>query len=470
MQTWWNIRKVLLTNLVFILPSLWLSCGGGSSISSPPAPPSQLPTPTLLRTLYRVSVSGADRVTTTGSDERSNNPLEAQVYYVPDQSASGRTALNRLVNSSGMDHADAVSTLAGYSQDLVLGYPWSSASLAATVQLAEAFNNNGGDHALLAPSENIPGYSPQPLVAYGYPRFGNASEVLLSLSAGGVTVESNKVAGGTTWRWFWNGVQFLNHADYGREIQGAFYYAGRNDVNPNEAGDRLTFSFLDPSIRHGSPVLDFKNQGTMQVTRAVPLDWDPSLHGGDQDHPLIWENTVLGKDLILNFNSLGSVAKYTTHLVLPGAAQGTLAMPAGYLLSSFNRYWTYDAGSNALKEVTASMPDGCLSLDGSSFGAYSFSVNAGGIIMSDAAGANAMGVYGVGVSQGGSVSYFAMWKFFCWGDGPSESASDNTAWSAVYGNDVQFPAGESTYNVYIISDSVQNVAGRMSDLFRLNVR
>ena len=118
------------------------------------------------------------------------------------------------------------------------------------------------------------------------------------------------------------------------------------------------------------------------------------------------------------------------------------------------------------------MPDGCLSLNGSSFGGYSFFVNAGGIIMSDAAGANAMGVYGVGVNQGGSVSYFAMWKFFCWGDGPSESASDNTAWSAVYGNgtDVLFPVGESTYNVYLISDSVQNVATRMDDLFRLGVR
>jgi len=58
------------------------------------------------------------------------------------------------------------------------------------------------------------------------------------------------------------------------------------------------------------------------------------------------------------------------------------------------------------------------------------------------------------------------------GDGPSESASDNTAWSAVYGNgtDVLFPVGESTYNAYLISDSVQNVAARMDDLFRLGAR
>ena len=468
-------RGVLPIGFVCMLTILWSSCGSGSSTSpSPPQlpPPSPLPTPTLLRTMYRVLVNGSDRMTTAGPDERSIYPLEGQVYYVPDQSSNGRTTLNRLVNSAGTDHADAVSTLAGYSQDVILAYPWSNPSLPAVVQLAEAFNSNTGDYALLAPSENIPGYSLQPLAAYGYPRFGKASEVLLSLSAGGVTVESNEVAGGATWRWFWNGLQFVNHADYGREIQSAFYYGTRQDVNPNEAGDGLTFSFLDPSIRHGSPVLQFKNQGTTQITRAVPLDWDPSLHGGDQDHPLIWESMILGKDLTLNFNNLGSVAKYTTHLVLPAASHGTLAMPAGYLLSSFNRYWTYDARSKTLAEVSAAMPDGCLSLNGSSFGGYSFFVNAGGIIMSDAAGVNAMGVYGVGVNQGGSVSYFAMWKFFCWGDGPSESASDNTAWSAVYGNgtDVLFPVGESTYNIYLISDSVQNVAARMDDLFRLGAR
>jgi hypothetical protein len=116
-------------------------------------------------------------------------------------------------------------------------------------QLSEFLNSGTGDYALLAPSESLPGYNPQPLTAYGYRRFGNASEVLLSLSAGGVTVQSNEVAGGATWRWFWNGVQFLNHADYGREIQAAFYYGTTPDLNPNEAGDGLTFNFLDPSYQ-----------------------------------------------------------------------------------------------------------------------------------------------------------------------------------------------------------------------------
>jgi hypothetical protein len=465
-------RTFTVISLVAILAAVWTGCGDGTSTPTPvppPPPKSAVPTPTVLRTLYRVVVN-ADRMTTIGPNERSSYPLEGQVYYVPDQSANGRSTLNRLVNSSGTDHADATGSLNGYTQDVVLGFPWSSASVPGVAQLTEAFDSTTGDYALLSPSETLTGYNARPLTAYGYPRSGNASEMLLSLSVGGATVESNEIAGGTTWRWFWNGVQFLNHADYGREIQGAFYYPPGQDLNPNEAGDGLTFSDLDPSIRHGSPVLQFANQGTTQVTRAVPLNWDPAIFGGDQDHPVIWDSLVLGKDLTLNFNNLGAVAKYTTHLVIPIASRGTLADPAGYLLSSFKRYWTYDARSKTLSEVT--LPDGCPALTNNSFGGYALFVDFGGIIMSDASGTNAMGVYGVSIAHGGSLSYFAMWKFFCWGDGPSETASDTTAWSAVTGNgtDVLFPAGESTYNVYLITDSVQNVTTRMDDLFQLGVK
>lgn len=187
-------------------------------------------------------------------------------------------------------------------------------------------------------------------------------------------------------------------------------------------------------------------------------------------HPVIWDSLVLGKDLTLNFQNLGPVAQYTSHLVLPAAAHGTLADPAGYLLSSFNRFWTYDAQSKTLQEVTSATPDGCLNdVNG---GGYPFSPAFGGTIMSDVSGANAMGIYGVSLSHSGSITYLAMWKFYCWGDGPSETASDNTAWSAVYGNgtDVVFPAGESTYNVYLISDSLQNVTARTDYLFRMGVR
>src|SRR5262249_17997332 len=106
--------------LVVVLASVESNCGGGAQTASPAPPPppkAPVPTPTVLRTLYRV-VNGTDRMTTVGSNERSSFPLEAQVYYVPDQTASGRTIFNRVVNASGSDHADTISSLSGYSEDM----------------------------------------------------------------------------------------------------------------------------------------------------------------------------------------------------------------------------------------------------------------------------------------------------------------------------------------------------------------
>jgi hypothetical protein len=148
--------------------------------------------------------------------------------------------------------------------------------------------------------------------------------------------------------------------------------------NPTEAGD--FFNFSDQSLKHGSPVIEFQNQGRTQITRAIPLEWDPRQFGGDVDHPVIWDTLVLGKDLELNFNNLGAVAKYKSDLVLPHALFGVFAIPAGYLNSNFNRYWTYDAKSKVLVEVTSAMPDGCPALLNDSFGGYTFTVNFGGII------------------------------------------------------------------------------------------
>jgi len=435
----------------------------------PPPPPPQAPSPTVIRTLYRVFVNGADRMTTFGPNERGSYPVEAQVYYVPDQMASNRTTLNRLINAGGIDHADAIGTLNGYSVDQPIGYPWTNSSIPALVPILEGLNSLTGDYAMVAPRETLPGYTAQPLPAYGYPRYGNADEVLLILSAGGVTVQSNAVAGGALWRWFWNGVQFVNNADYGRQIQADFYYPASQNYNPTEAGDFYHRS--DPILAHGSPLLMFENQGTTQITRAVPLNWDPTVFGGDPDHPVIWDQLVIGKDLTLDFNNMGSVAKYTTHLVLPTATEGTYEAPVVFLSSNFNRFWTYDAQAKTLSEVTSRMPSGCSATQPT----FVYLTHFGGDIISDASGANAMGVYGVDDASGGSVNFWNMGDFRCWGDGPGESAGDTVTIAAVKGgfggnnNNFLFPAGESTYNVYLISDTLQNVTAQMDRLFGMGV-
>jgi hypothetical protein len=408
-------------------------------------------------------------MTTFGANERGTYPLEGQVYYVPDQLATDRITLNRMISAGGTDHADATGSLNGYSVDQAIGYPWTNSSVPALVPIIEALNSLTGDYAMLAPPETLAGYTLQPLPVYGYPRYGNAEEVLLSLSAGGITVQSNAVAGGALWRWFSNGIEFVNNADYGRQIQADFYYPASPNYNPNEAGD--FYHRIEPILAHGSPLLRFENQGMTQITRAIPLNWDATVFGGDPDHAVIWDQLVIGKDLTLDFNSMGTVAKYTTHLVLPTATQGTFEAPVVFLRSIFNRFWTYDAQTKTLSEVTSRMPSGC----GPNQQTFVYLTHFGGNIISDASGANAMGVYGVDDANKGSVNYWNMGDFRCLGDGPGEAAGDTVTIAAVKGgfggnnNNFLFPAGESTYNVYLVSDTLQNVTAQMDRLFTMGV-
>jgi len=73
--------------------------------------------------------TGTDRMTSIDFGERNVFPLEGQIYYVPDQSGSGRTALNRYFNAGITDHADGTNSPAGYTLEETLGYPWAQASL-----------------------------------------------------------------------------------------------------------------------------------------------------------------------------------------------------------------------------------------------------------------------------------------------------------------------------------------------------
>jgi hypothetical protein len=240
--------------------------------------------------LWRVWFNNTDRMTSFGLDERNTFPLEGQIYYVPNQSGTGRTTLNRYFNAGITDHTDATNPPAGYTLEEALGYPWAQASLPGLDVLSEAVNPSTGDYALVAPSESLVGYTASSLGVYGYPRFVNTPEVILSLSAGGVTVESNKAAGGVTWRWFWNGMEFENHFGYGGEIQAAFYFGNSSTLNPNEAGDGYFPAGI--SAGNGSPAVRFENQGNTQITRAIPLNWDPTVFGGDLDHPIILTSII----------------------------------------------------------------------------------------------------------------------------------------------------------------------------------
>jgi hypothetical protein len=445
-----------------------------------------------LNVLWRVSVNGADRTTTADPNELGQyysppSPtklVEGAYAYVPSTSNADRTALNRFVASSVPDHEDCVcSALSGYTPQGTVGYPWTTSG-SANGLVALSNGHSGPDYATYNASHPLAGYATDSSLGFGYRRYADDEYttppdgyplVPLSLSSGGVTVTSNLAAGGSIWTWTdADGTQYVNHRDYGREIQASVFFfdsVHNAEANPDEAGDAYTVPQVPLAARHGSPLLSASTSGTTQSTRAIPLEWAPENFGGgarppgwtwddwqENPHPVVWQQMVIGKDVSLNFDNLGPVAEYDTVVTTPVSISGPglyVEIPSAYLnRSQFKTFWSYEPGSFAPKPM---LPDGAGTGPRDVFVPSS---GYGGVIISDTTGAHALGLYGVTSAQLGSVDEFVIFD--------PGSNDDWTKFRA--GSTHPLSAGTTTFHSWLVSGTLQNVTAKMDALKALGVR
>jgi hypothetical protein len=410
---------------------------------------------TSLNILWRL-VPGGHYMTSNSPNERNALPSNGAIFYVPSNNIFGTAPLYRLYLSPIGDHMDSLYPgEGGYYTEGILGYPYTTPdALPGLHQFIRVDDGTYPYHATRSDTDSIPGYgNASGLSAWGFARPNTATLSLLSLSAGGVTIESNGVAGGALWTWTWNGTQFINTDDCGREIQSSvFYPTSSGTQNPTEAGDQFTSSNLLGEQRHYSIVTALSNSGSTQTSQSIPLDFNPQSFGGSQDHPAMYPGLRIGKQITLNYHNLGAVAQYVTTFHTPVNLQNAqIEIPTGYLQKNFNRYFTYDAYSQSLTEVTGSLSS--CSTDHN----YGFTPASGygGVIISDASGNNAMGVYGITTPMGGSVSYFALWNITC---------QNTSKWNAVFGPGT-IPAGDNVYASWIMTGTLAYVQTLMNALY-----
>ncbi len=453
--------------LFFVVSILFFLFGGvciGTSVADPGTNQ-----PVALSSLVRVVVGTSDRMTSVLTTEAQNYTMEGQIFYLlgPDTTISGTSPVYRLYNNYN-DHMDSLSTNeGGYVSGGTLGKGWTSSSAQAGVSAdVRAYKASTNDHMNHHTYESLPaGYTDEGTMIYGFRRYNNTDTSLVGVSGGGITANANLVAGASVWEWWWNGKQFLNDYDCGRQLQVALqvpslYY------DTSECGDLNYNQSNEPWKRHGSPVVSYSASVGILQSSTIPLDYGNqySNHWGtSQDTPNLWLNWRLGKEITLNFNGMGPVAKFKANVTAAQTVtnEGVLEFPMIYLPSSFNRFWTYNAASNSLTEVTSSMPDGC----SSGAPGYTFTPNYGGVIISDSTQGYAIGIYAGNRSVGGAANYFAMWKFWCSGDGSGQYKNDTSKLDVVYGNSASIPSGQSSYTSYVINGTVQNVANRMGQLY-----
>lgn len=428
-----------------------------------------------LNVLWRIRTGGGDRTITISSQERNLYPLDGAIFYVPMQPhlSVGTVPLYRLYN--GSDHMVSLDpnegAAEGYHVEGILGYPF-VAQQPGTSELIRTHNPSTGHHSLRNNTglDTEQGYVDQPMGVYGYPRYYNQSAKLLSLSGGGITVDSNEVAGGSLWQWTWNGIQMINNWDYGRQIQTDIFPV--DYANPTEAGDTWS-NYSPPALNHGSPLGLAENDGLTQRTRSIPLEYDPDGtqqcyyeapvgpcpgFGGGQDNPVVWSQVMLGKDITLDFHGLGPVALYSTFMQTPKALANTTAreIPVIYARASFYRMFTYNAETTQLSENQCSA------------GSVAITPGYGGVIASTGNEDSAIGIYAVNRSQGGSVDYLVLnFTWACPGPPPDtgEFGFDTMIVDAV--RYTGYPVGTTVTHVYLISGTLRDVVAKMAALYQL---
>lgn len=428
-----------------------------------------------LNVLWRIRTGDGDRTITADPTERDAYPLDGAIFYIPmkDHPALGTVPLYRMFN--GCDHMVSLNpkegAAQGYHVEEILGYPFVSQE-PGTSELIRTYNPSTGHHSLRNSTglDDEQGYIDQRLGVFGYPRYYNQSEQLLSLSGGGITVDSNLVAGGALWQWTWNGVQVINNWDYGRQIQTdifPFDYA-----NPTEAGDTWS-NYPAPAVNHGSPVGLAENDGLTQRTRSITLEYDPDGtqqcvfqappgpcpgFGGGQNNPVIWSDVVLGKNITLDFDGLGPVALYSTFMQAPKPLASTTAreIPVIYARANFYRMFTYDAETAQLQENPCSN------------GSVAINPNYGGVIATTGDEDTAIGIYAVNTAQGGSVDFLVLnFTWNCPGPPPDtgQFGSDTMIVDSV--RYTGYPAGPTVTHVYLISGTLKGVVEKMTALYKL---
>lgn len=413
---------------------------------------------TKLNVLLNVNVSGNDYMSTRSVAEASNFPIKGQTYYMPSTSIYGTKPFYRMYN--GTKHMTSTSAREGnYSKEFALGYAWKPGfAPVGTTSMYRSPNYSNGDHSLMSVKYGISGYyTKEYFGTYAYPRY-NTPLKLLTLSGNKITVKSNLVAGGSVWELWYRGQQFLDHVDYGREMQSSLNLG--HGALPTEAGDKHQSG--NANFMHGSPILEARNSGKTQITTAIPLEWhNTTFNGNRRDELVIYKDFKLGKRLTLDNNlNLGSynylnaqIIKYETTFYTPTTLTGAhIEIPTAYLKPVLKRFFEINATKSNLNQ-------GLTEVSLSSGQSQQAPIHhAGGIVIADQSLNYAMGVY-INVNKAkasdsdpNAIYYFRNWRF-----------GDTSKWSA--GRKGTIRAGNNKYTSYVIVGTLNEVRVAMRQLY-----
>ncbi len=395
--------------------------------------------------------------------------FRGQLFYAADDTSGGDVPLYRLHHSApGQDDDDhMVSTDPGegapdYALEAELALGWSS-EREGTEQLHRYLSADPYDHDAGFPSDPPSGYDAEGGLAWVYPRYGLADEVITTVAGAEVELGVNAVAGGAAWSLRWGGVEFLSAYDFGRQLQIALQANGVGEAdNPTEAGDAHAAPGDPDGWRHGSPVLELTTGPGSVYTRTRPLQWLPEgFHTGAHDparNPVAW-NGSFEKEITLDYGGNPHILAWTTRITLP-EPQGSLniELATGYLTGAFDTFYTYDASTGLLVDKTAGIPAmGCVdpSEDPDQ------QAPAGGVIVATSSGSHAMGVYRDRSLN--AVEGYGLCSFL---DGDTDPHAFSTSkWNLLERPSGGLDAGTYAWGFFLVVGTLEDCVAAMDELY-----
>lgn len=157
----------------------------------------------------------------------------------------------------------------------------------------------------------------------------------------------------------WNGQEFINSHDHGRQLQSACSFdntplAQAETFNPTEAGSRRDGAGTNSTSR----LLEISAAGNQLRTRTQMAFW---LRPGERSSGQLARNTnalsdyVLTKDVTIGYQQWPQVLDYRVTFSLPSTARHTFAQfeaLTGYMPPDFKSFWEFNPATGKLQPLS----------------------------------------------------------------------------------------------------------------------
>lgn len=157
----------------------------------------------------------------------------------------------------------------------------------------------------------------------------------------------------------WNGHEFINSTDHGRQLQSACSFdntpeANAETFNPTEAGSRHDGAGTNTTSR----LLEIAANGNHLHTRTQMAFW---LAPGERSEGQLARNTnvlsdcVLTKDVTIGFGRWPQALDYRVTFSVPAGAHHVSAQfeaLTGYMPEEFSRFWEFDPETGKLQPLS----------------------------------------------------------------------------------------------------------------------